>query len=125
MVALEALASPGLAMPECTCTLEDVATEWAREREVITRLTKHGRVILSPNDKDLKNCNKHASYNSVVLKPLLQRMALQPDWGLFSLPEITAQLLNCSHRSFTFSCFVKTHAYISHIMFCAWVRLHM
>ena len=97
-----------------TCELKDVAASWAMQPSLIHRLNHDGRIFVSPNDKDLKCCNKHASFNAVALKPLLEKISEQPSWELFSLQTVTEQLLASIwlYRGVAFPLLFSTGLYI-------------
>ena len=75
----------------CTCKLDGVANTWSVDVEIVRRITQSGRLFVAPENEELKACNKHCSKNSAVLKPLLERVAEEPSWNLFSMDTIKAE----------------------------------
>ena len=88
-------------MPFCGLRLEGLAKEWTSEPDLVARLTAGDRLIQRSGVDDMKPCNKDVSFNHQVLRPLLQRVADHANWELFSLPEITRQLLAKKSGVFT------------------------
>ena len=80
-------------MPRCSLSLEGIVAEWGTQLEIVTRLTKTGRLIDPPPNKELKTTNKCVSYNHMVMRPLLKRMADDANWELFSLGEAKKRYL--------------------------------
>ena len=90
------MASPAFRMPPCVTVLDGVAEKWALEPVLVARLSNNGR-LLEPKDKDkdMKTGISDAAHNSEVLRPLLECVAENASWSLFSLPEVEKQLLAC------------------------------
>ena len=86
-------------MPKCGLQLSGVAGEWILKADLISRLTTGDRLLQKPGVNDMKPCNRDVAYNHEVLRPLLTRMVENPSWELFSLPEITRQLLGIKSSS--------------------------
>ena len=93
-------------MPSCGLKLAGVAGEWALNADLITRLTTEDRLLAKAGMDDMKACNKDVANNHEVLRPLLTRMVENPNWELFSLPEITRQLLGIVQG---FKCFTAVY----------------
>ena len=75
----------------CTCKLDGVANTWAVDVEIVRRVSQSGRLFVAPANEELKACNKHCANNSAVLRPLLERMAEEPNWNLFSMDTIKVE----------------------------------
>ena len=80
-------------MPKCGLSLDGVSQAWALEVQLVTRLNTVGRLVEAhPSSKELKTCNLDVSHNAVLMKPLLERMAADANWELFSLPTVAKEL---------------------------------
>ena len=86
-------------MPSCQCLLTGVGEEWAAQVSLVTRLTSGDRLLVPCGGESIKNTNKDAGHNALVLKPLLERVAQQCGWELFSFHEVTKQLLGMDYAT--------------------------
>ncbi|CAE7644725.1 unnamed protein product, partial [Symbiodinium microadriaticum] len=67
---------------------EGLADAWASSTSVLRALNAHGRIIVPDNAGSLKVDNKNAARNRPALTPVLEIMALQPNWELVKLPDL-------------------------------------
>ena len=74
---------------------DGLADAWASSTSVIRALNAHGRIIAPDNAGNLKVDNKNAARNRAALTPVLERVALQPNWELIKLPDLGREFLGC------------------------------
>ena len=84
-------------MPRCSLSLEGVAEEWSILPALISRLNQTHRLIVPSGTGDLNTCNADVAHNHLTLRPLLERMANEASWELFSMVEIKHQSLGTIH----------------------------
>ena len=81
-------------MPSCGLSLQGVAEEWSIVPALISRLNQKHRMIVPSGADDLNTCNGDVAHNHLVMRPLLERMANEASWELFSIVEIKQQSLD-------------------------------
>ena len=68
-----------------------LADTWGSTPDVVRTLCAEGRVIVpapTSKKKELKQDNKTAAFNKLVLQPVIECIALTPNWDLVKMPPL-------------------------------------